>query len=160
MVLLQNLIYYVVLCEGSSVLYGCPEAKQRSFALFDALVGVHLATRQILSWMASMPCCSVMNKPHDMLMSFFQIRSRVEYLEQEVGLKESDLATTVKNFPEVLGLGLEERIIPNMEYLEKTYFLKGPVKAKVILRKPRIIGNVLDCGGDCQGECSRCWAQF
>lgn len=66
----------------------------------------------------------------------------------------------VSKFPEVMGCDIDERLKPNVELLEKNYFLKGAVRAKVILRKPRVIGNVIDCEGNCQGECSRCWAQF
>ncbi|GMH42168.1 hypothetical protein BSKO_10087 [Bryopsis sp. KO-2023] len=87
------------------------------------------------------------------------IQERLAYLE-EVGIKGADAATAVQKFPEVLGCDIEERLKPNMELLEKQYFLKGPIKAKVIMRKPKIMGNVIDCRGDCKGECSRCWAQF
>ena len=38
--------------------------------------------------------------------------------------------------------------------------MKGKVLANSIKRKPRALGNIIDCEGTCAGLCTRCWAQF
>ena len=45
-------------------------------------------------------------------------------------------------------------------FLARTYRLEGPTLASVLERKPQVLGNTLDCAGDCVGECNRCWARF
>jgi len=77
-----------------------------------------------------------------------------------MGFEQESLIDLIKGFPEILACDLESRIRPNMEYLEKSFFLKGKHRIKAILRKPKILGNIIDCEGDCKGECSRCWSQF
>ena len=48
-----------------------------------------------------------------------------------------------------------------MAHIEKNYFMKRGTKnfANYILRVPQVLGNNLDCVGDCAGECNRCWAR-
>lgn len=65
-------------------------------------------------------------------------------------MTESEIKEVIIKFPESLGCDLEGLMKPNIEYLTKKYFLKGKARIKVILREPRIIGNIIDCGGDCQ----------
>ena len=45
-------------------------------------------------------------------------------------------------------------------FLARTYRLEGPTLASVLERKPQVLGNTVDCAGDCIGECNRCWARF
>jgi hypothetical protein len=52
------------------------------------------------------------------------------------------------------------RARPPQAFLERTYKLAGPTLAAVLERKPNVLGNSLDCAGDCVGECNRCWARF
>lgn len=62
-------------------------------------------------------------------------------------------------FPEALGLDVQ-LMAGNVGKLQKTFFMKGAVLQKAILRKPRVLGSVVDCEGSCQGLCTRCFAQF
>ncbi len=50
---------------------------------------------------------------------------------------------------------------PNVALLARTYGIReGPALQGVLCRKPQVLGNTLDCSGDCAGECNRCWARF
>jgi hypothetical protein len=61
-------------------------------------------------------------------------------------------------FPEAVGCDLETVLKPNVQTLQRSYGLSTPaVLAGVLARKPQVLGNVLDCSGDCVGECNRCW---
>lgn len=42
-----------------------------------------------------------------------------------------------------------------------SYFMKRNTKnfANYVMRVPQVLGNNLDCVGDCAGECNRCWAR-
>lgn len=48
----------------------------------------------------------------------------------------------------------------NVDKLTTTWHMKGAVLQRAILRKPRVLGSIVDCKGDCLGLCSRCFAQF
>ena len=77
-----------------------------------------------------------------------------------IGLDDEDLKSLIRQFPEFLAFDLATRLKPNVDYLQKNFFLKGPHRIKAILRKPKALGNVIDCKGDCQGQCTRCWCQY
>ena len=62
-------------------------------------------------------------------------------------------------FPEVLGLDVS-LMQSNVDKLTTTWHMKGAVLQRAILRKPRVLGSIVDCKGDCLGLCSRCFAQF
>lgn len=87
------------------------------------------------------------------------VDENLNYL-RSVGFSDEDLSHLTENFPEFLACDCETRLRPNVEYLQKGFFLKGTHRVKAILRKPKAIGNIIDCGGDCKGECTRCWSQF
>jgi len=88
-----------------------------------------------------------------------QVLEVLSFLD-ELGIEaDSDRAALITKFPEVLGLDIQ-LMRDNVEKLQKAYFLKGnPLKA-AILRKPRVLGSVVDCQGSCEGFCTRCFAQF
>lgn len=88
------------------------------------------------------------------------VSARIAFLRAEVGLSDDQLAATLRAFPEALGLDVESRMRPNMAFLEKTYRLSGAALAATVVRKPAVLGNNLDCAGDCAGECNRCWVRF
>ena len=54
-----------------------------------------------------------------------------------------------------------ELLQSNVAHIEKSYFMKRNSRnfANYILRVPQVLGNNLDCVGDCAGECNRCWAR-
>ena len=62
-------------------------------------------------------------------------------------------------FPEVLGLDLDACVKPNVAFLGQLVRLDGEKLAATIVRKPNILGNKLDCAGECVGECNRCWVR-
>jgi len=73
---------------------------------------------------------------------------------------EGALRALVTTFPECLGLGVEV-MAENVAVLAKQYGIReGATLAGVLSRKPQVLGNTLDCSGDCAGECNRCWARF
>ena len=48
----------------------------------------------------------------------------------------------------------------NLALLEKQWRMTGAAAAGAVKRTPRILGNTVDCEGDCIGECDRCWVRF
>lgn len=78
----------------------------------------------------------------------------------ELGIEaDPEKAALITKFPEVLGLDIQ-LMRDNVAKLQKAYFLKGnPLKA-AIMRKPRVLGSIVDCQGSCEGFCTRCFAQF
>ena len=87
------------------------------------------------------------------------VAKSMEFLKHRVGLREASFAKVVRAFPEVIGLS-EARLERNMSVLSDVWRMKPAQITKTIVRKPEVLGNVLDCEGDCKGDCTRCWAQF
>ncbi len=70
------------------------------------------------------------------------------------------LAQAVKTFPEVLGLPVEEQLQNNVEKLKKDWKMTDKVIPNVLKRQPALLGFNVDCEGNCQGDCNRCWVRF
>ncbi|EFN60127.1 hypothetical protein CHLNCDRAFT_133495 [Chlorella variabilis] len=88
-----------------------------------------------------------------------QVAAALDFLSQ-LGIAEpADLGGLVSSFPEVLGLRVDV-MEENVGILRNKWFLKGNVLINTIKRKPRVLGNLIDCEGNCAGMCTRCWAQF
>ena len=49
---------------------------------------------------------------------------------------------------------------PNAAHLAKSFHMPPDAVAATVARKPQVLGNKVDCAGDCVGECNRCWARF
>lgn len=62
-------------------------------------------------------------------------------------------------FPELLGC-TQDALRANVAKLRSDWKLDGRVLAGAVARQPAVLGYTLDCGGDCAGECNRCWARF
>ena len=74
---------------------------------------------------------------------------------------EAALRKLVQAFPEALGLDVQTVLAPSVALLAKSYGIAAPATlAGVLARKPTVLGNTVDCSGDCVGECNRCWARF
>ena len=88
------------------------------------------------------------------------IEARLDYLK-EIGIPEDKLEKVVGKVPEILGCDVETRLKENVAYIEKNNFMKANTKNFVnyIIRVPQVLGNNVDCYGDCVGECNRCWAR-
>jgi hypothetical protein len=88
-----------------------------------------------------------------------EVEARLDYLV-EIGIPREKIVDIVFKVPEVIGCELE-LIQDNVAHIEKAYFMKRKTKnfANYILRVPQVLGNNLDCVGDCAGECNRCWAR-
>ncbi|CAK0784776.1 hypothetical protein CVIRNUC_007980 [Coccomyxa viridis] len=78
------------------------------------------------------------------------------------GLKfsEADIKKAVKTFPEVLGLPVEQQLQGNVEKLKKDWKMTDKVIPNVVKRQPAVLGYNVDCEGNCQGDCNRCWVRF
>ena len=66
----------------------------------------------------------------------------------------------VKTFPEVMALPVEEQLQHNAEKLKKDWKMTDKVIPSVIKRQPAVLGYNVDCEGNCQGDCNRCWVRF
>jgi hypothetical protein len=88
------------------------------------------------------------------------VEARIAYLV-EIGIAEDKVVDVLTKVPEVLGCDVSARLEPNVAHIEKNYFMKRGTRnfANYILRVPQVLGNNLDCVGDCAGECNRCWAR-
>lgn len=86
-----------------------------------------------------------------------KIDETLDYLKS-IGLKDAEVVKTVKGFPEVLNLSVDERLKPNIKYIEEEWKFKGRVMCMVVSKKPKTLGCTVDCRGNCMGECPRCWA--
>ncbi|KAL4421621.1 hypothetical protein ABPG75_010912 [Micractinium tetrahymenae] len=88
-----------------------------------------------------------------------QVTSALDFLAG-LGLAEAaDLQKLVQVFPEALGLRVEV-MADNVQVLKDKWSMKGTVLLNAVKRKPRVLGNCIDCEGNCAGLCTRCWAQF
>lgn len=76
-----------------------------------------------------------------------------------LGLSDADVAKVVSAFPQALGCELA-LLQANAETLRTKWFLKGRTLANTVVRKPQVLGSVVDCEGSCISECNRCWARF
>lgn len=75
------------------------------------------------------------------------------------GIPGMDMAALVKKFPEVMGL-TEREIQYSLGTLDATWGIAGKNLKNVLMRNPQVLGYNIDCGGDCAGECTRCWVRF
>lgn len=87
------------------------------------------------------------------------ISAVISYL-RELGMSDPDLVKVMKKLPEVLGLLVEEDMKKNVAALEKTWGISGNILKNLLLRTPGALGFTIDCRGDCQGLCTRCWARL
>lgn len=88
-----------------------------------------------------------------------QVAAAIQYLKL-LGIEGADLLKVLKIFPEALGCSVEDRLKTNVAKIEKEFKLTGNTLARAIIRQPQVLGYVVDCLGDCVGECNRCWARF
>ena len=57
-----------------------------------------------------------------------QVENVIAFLgnaDSGLGLKSEEIKSVVEAFPEVLGCSIEDRLEPNIKFLEDNYFLKG-----------------------------------
>lgn len=85
-----------------------------------------------------------------------QVAAALDFLSQ-LGIAEpADLGGLVSSFPEVLGLRVDV-MEENVGILRNKWFLKGNVLINTIKRKPRVLGNLIDCevrGGGALAHCT------
>lgn len=70
-----------------------------------------------------------------------------------------DMVALVKKFPEVMGLS-ERELQYSLGTLDGTWGIAGKNLKNVLMRNPQVLGYNFDCGGDCAGQCTRCWVRF
>ncbi|PIA40979.1 hypothetical protein AQUCO_02300033v1 [Aquilegia coerulea] len=83
----------------------------------------------------------------------------LDYL-RSLGLSDDDIGKLLKKFPEVLGCSLNDELKNNVQVLEKTWGIKGKSLRSLLLRNPKVLGYNVDCKGDCEAKCTRCWVRF
>lgn len=88
-----------------------------------------------------------------------QVQAVIDFLSN-LEIQGPGLLKVVKAFPEVLACDVNSRLAANVKCLENQYKLSGPVLTQAVLRQPQVLGYTVDCGGDCVGECNRCWVRF
>lgn len=92
-----------------------------------------------------------------------QLEGVLEYLQDELNLREDDLAKVLRAFPEALACDVQERLAANVKVLQQQWRLSGGTLTKALMRQPQVLGYTVDCisdHGGCVGECNRCWARF
>jgi len=70
------------------------------------------------------------------------------------------MATVLTKFPEVLALDVASQLQKNVDTLQSQWFVRGLALKKLLRTQPQVLGYNVDCGGDCQGDCNRCWVRF
>ena len=88
-----------------------------------------------------------------------QVESAISVLRDKVGMTEDQVAEIVKKFPEFLGCS-PSLLEKNVDYVGKTFFVRDKALLALMARKPQVLGNTVDCEGNCVGECNRCWVRF
>ncbi|KAG2495410.1 hypothetical protein HYH03_006358 [Edaphochlamys debaryana] len=89
-----------------------------------------------------------------------QVQGVLEFLMDDLELGPEEQLKVVKAFPELLACDTESRLRANTAQLQKQWRLEGAALSKAVLRQPQVLGYSVDCGGDCIGECNRCWVRF
>lgn len=87
------------------------------------------------------------------------VEANVQYVKEMMG-KESNFQKVLKGFPEILALpleGPEPSLKYAFEFIASDWRMSGPAMQMTVARKPKILGNEVDCRGNCAGLCHRCW---
>jgi hypothetical protein len=92
--------------------------------------------------------------------SLERVRAAVAFLRDDIGMTDHDIAVLVKKFPEILRLDVDARMRKNVELMETTWNIRGARLRDAVKSQPQVLGFDVDCSGDCQSECARCWARF
>ena len=88
------------------------------------------------------------------------VAAALAVLTDDLGLGAEEAAAVVRAFPEALSRDAESQLKANLALLERQWRMTGAAAAGAVKRTPRILGNTVDCEGDCIGECDRCWVRF
>ncbi|KXZ47561.1 hypothetical protein GPECTOR_34g720 [Gonium pectorale] len=89
-----------------------------------------------------------------------QVSGVLAFLHDDLALSPEEQLKLVRAFPEVLACDVQERLRANVAQLQSQWRLQGATLSKAVLRQPQVLGYSVDCGGDCIGECNRCWVRF
>ena len=77
----------------------------------------------------------------------------------DLGMSTEEVSKVISDFPEFLGCE-EDLLRKNVDYVQSTFFVKGKALVNTLKRKPQVLGNIVDCEGNCVGDCNRCWVRF
>lgn len=83
---------------------------------------------------------------------------RLAVLRAAVGGGDDALRALVAAFPEALGL--EAALVRDSVVVLDKLSIRGDALHGLLHRKPQVLGNNVDCSGDCIGSCARCWVRF
>ena len=86
------------------------------------------------------------------------VEGRIQVL-LDLGMTTEDVSKVISDFPEFLGCE-EDQIRKNVDYVTKTFFVRNKALVNTLKRKPQVLGNIVDCEGNCVGDCNRCWVRF
>jgi len=89
-----------------------------------------------------------------------QVAESIAYLKSNIA-KPADFVKIVKGFPECIALAVEGGP-PGLKYavqfIKDEWDMDGVVFNMVLAKKPKLLGNSVDCKGTCAGMCHQCWA--
>lgn len=88
------------------------------------------------------------------------VEERMTYL-RSLGISDDEvLAKMVAKFPELIRLDIE-RMNESIAQIESyPAYSKPDALRRCIINQPQALGFDVDCGGDCAGECQRCWIRL
>ena len=86
------------------------------------------------------------------------VEGRIQVL-LDLGMTTEDVSKVISDFPEFLGCE-EDLLRKNVDYVTKTFFVRNKALVNTLKRKPQVLGNIVDCEGNCVGACNRCWVRF
>ena len=109
------------------------------------------------------------------------VEGRIQVL-LDLGMSTEEVSKVISDFPEFLGCE-EDLLRKNVDYVQSTFFVKGKALVNTLKRKPQVslssllffalasdlflafsssqvLGNIVDCEGNCVGDCNRCWVRF
>lgn len=91
------------------------------------------------------------------------VRSSLKFLKgSPLQFSDEEIVEVVLQFPQVLRLEVEGRMMQNLDYLTKNWpvFASLDRLRNAVKRQPQVLGYTVDCEGDCRSECSQCWVRF
>jgi len=89
------------------------------------------------------------------------IQNALKVFTHELQLQPNDIRSVLRKFPEAMALDEDgTQLRDNQRYMKDTLRMDAERVRKSVIAQPQALGYNFDCGGDCQGECVRCWVRF
>ena len=72
-----------------------------------------------------------------------ELEERIQVF-MDLGMTDQEICQIISTFPEVLGCG-SSLLDKNIDYVRTTFFVRNKALNQTLLRKPEVLGNVIDC---------------